>query len=574
MKKLMTMVGAATMAFGLCAETADLIEASVDFANETAGEKYTFPADEDSGAQLWFNYESAEGTITEGDPNFLTLEADAPVYRTFAGVNLQTEPASMEQVDIAVAEERDGIVIDQKVKFSAFDAETEAIDVEAGAKIAVWVKADELDDTKGTLQITTAELDPDSFEAKPKTINTEIEVAVADMHQLKITAIKAGTLNDGENDLVLPGFTIQIDDTVLDCATDLFPAYDGYTAQAQELIAAGKLFPSMISYNALAEYNPGTLVGVAYKGTGAIESIDISAEPLFDVSLPEADVAAIPADELPEGLDAAWSFTAKEGVVAPLYNEWKANFVVSADKAVEADTVKIGGKFADMGWNIYSMPALEAGATMDVVDASYADQCTWANLRDVIKTFSCGAGATDALKEDTTFTVKLVIRDGEGTEIEITNVVCTVTAKAQEPDPTVIKPDDPSLVGKKATEIFTKIPADFAKVDASKFAAWCQIDGNATLVGDLGAAAKIDAFLLNCLNTQEAIDEAKKDFVIASIEFVDGEWVVLVKDEDAETTAYKNGFVKIIPAEELKDVAEEGVAEFFKAQLVAEPVEE
>ena len=63
--------------------------------------------------------------------------------------------------------------------------------------------------------------------------------------------------------------------------------------------------------------------------------------------------------------------------------------------------------------------------------------------------------------------------------------------------------------------------------------------------------------------------------MIESIEYdaLTEEWIVLVKDEDAETTAYKNGYVQIIDAEELADAAEEGVAEFFRAKLVAEPVE-
>ena len=153
---------------------------------------------------------------------------------------------------------------------------------------------------------------------------------------------------------------------------------------------------------------------------------------------------------------------------------------------------------------------------------------------------------------------------------EDVTVAATFKEVASEPDPTKIDPED-IPADTKAGDIFKQIPTDLANVDAKKFAQWCQKEGND--VGEFGKNAKLDAFLLDCLNTQEEIDKAKKAFVIESIEFVDGEWVVLVKDEDAETTAYKNGFVKIIPAEELKDVAEEGVAEFFKAQLVAEPVE-
>ena len=65
-----------------------------------------------------------------------------------------------------------------------------------------------------------------------------------------------------------------------------------------------------------------------------------------------------------------------------------------------------------------------------------------------------------------------------------------------------------------------------------------------------------------------------ENYVKFGIEFVDGKWVVKVAGEKGQNDEYGNGFVNIVPAEELADAAEVGVAEFFRAKLVAQPVVE
>ena len=530
MKKLMTTIAAATAAFGLYA--ADPVEALHGTSMEAA-DNYVV-GEGVFGEDVWDGYWATDGEADESvvtaygeetapghlnydwfegadQLNYLKVEAEQPLYRAIeTATGMKTE--NLIPVDIAIDGERDGIIIDQLVKFSAFDAETEKIDVEAGAKIAVWVKADEEDDTTGTLQITTAKLDEymDVLEENIRTIDTGIEVAVADWHQLKITTIKAADL-DGD---VVPGFTIQIDDTLLDCATDLFPAEpeagdEIYTAEAKELIAVGKLFPSMVAVGSTSD--AGTLVGVAYKGTGAIDDVAVANYVAEVPPAPTYDITATP----------------------PVNGRY---------------TVKVDDK---------DVEAAEAGAEVKIT--AEADESYELDAITVV-----GADGTPvAVGEDGVFTMPA----------QAVTVTVTFKEVASEPDPTVIDPEDPSLVGKKATDVFTKISTDFANVDAKKFAQWCQKEGND--VGEFGKDAMLDAFLLDCLNTDAAIDEAKKDFVIESIEYdaLTEEWIVLVKDEDAETTAYKNGYVQIIDAEELKDAAEEGVAEFFRAKLVAEPAE-
>ena len=283
MKKLMTMVGAATMAFGLFAAegltlplgaSMDSEEGyTVDTGIMAAGMDSNWVTDAESDESLIKAYEESEALPHPSEifwttqDQYLHVEAEQPLYRAIA-TPTGTTTDCLVPVDIATAE-RDGIIIDQLVKFSAFDAETEKIDVEAGAKIAVWVKAGEEDDTKGTLQITTAALDR-KFATAETNIDTKIVVDTAKWHQLKIKTIKAAEIDE----TYVPGFTIQIDDTVLDCATDLFPTYDGYTPEAQKLIDEGKLFPSMVAWTDSAA---STLFGVAYKGTGEIDDVAVSA---------------------------------------------------------------------------------------------------------------------------------------------------------------------------------------------------------------------------------------------------------------------------------------------------------
>ena len=527
MKKLMTTIAAATAAFGLYA--ADPVEA-LHGASMEANEDYVVgqgvvgvddywvtDADADESVVTAYGEETApdhlnydlfgDGLLQE---NYLKVEAEQPLYRAIATPTGTTTdslvPAEIDKDE--EGNERDGIIIDQLVKFSAFDAES-APAIEEGAKIAAWVKAGDDDDTKGTLQITTATLDEYMVPGdEPTIIDTEIAVDTAKWYQLKITAIVAAQKTGESGKVNVPGFTIEIAEAgepLLPVTTDVKLFSDdatGYTAQAEELIDAGKLFPSMVAYNAGAGAN--ALFGVAYKGTGSIDDVAVANY-----------VAEVPP--------------------APTYT-----LAVTAPSEEEGtlETDPAAGQIA-------------AGTEVTVT----ATPSEGYELVSITTNGQVLAGITF--------------------EMPAEDVTVAATFKASEPDPTVIDPEDPSLVGKKATDVFTKISTDFANVDAKKFAQWCQKDGNKELVGEGGADAMLDAFLLDCLNDTDVIEEAKKDFVIESIEYdaLTEEWIVLVKDEDAETTAYKNGYVQIIDAEELADAAEEGVAEFFRAKLVAEPAE-
>lgn len=367
MKKLMTVIAAAATAFGLyAADTAELIESSVDFTSETPGEKYTFPIDGDSGEQLWYLSGDAEGTITEGDSgNFLTLDATEPVYRTAAGVAGE-ETKSMQQVAIADADadaERGGIIFDQKVKFTPFEIDTvvpDGLDTE-GAKIAVWVKTvfEEDGETPATnhLMITAGKLDTEFYldlETPSVTIDAG-EIDVDEFHQLTITAIEAATANNK----AVPGFKVALDDNVIALADDLFPAIPDvgtYTAEGAALIAENKLFPSLVQYTT---DNAGTLQGVAFKGSGSVQSINISAADPFPVDVPVVKIGDKEYTSLTEAFDAA-----KAGDVLTLLADVTLTEALTIGKAVTFD---LGGKTVTSSDTLWAIRVGDSDANTVVI---------------------------------------------------------------------------------------------------------------------------------------------------------------------------------------------------------------
>lgn len=662
MKKLITMIGAAAAAFGLYAATGELAEVTIDFTEATPG-VFEFGED-DSGDLLWFLSGEAEGTIEAGEEtpgNYLKLDAEAPVYRTFAAVNTVLTDPEMDEVAIETAE-RGGIIADQLVKFSAFEDDPADL---GDAKIAVWVKTvqEEDGDTPATnhLMISTAALNGDDFSPTLTNIDTEVVVDVADWHHLKITAIQAATVGTR----AVPGFVVELDDVVIAKADGLFPAIEGiYTAQGADLIAANKLFPSMIAYSVL---DSGTLRGIAFKGTGAINKIEVAAAEVYSPS--PTGVAAINDTGYPT-IEAAIE-AVQNGQTIKLLADLTATVTVPADKnftldfngfelktnwgirnsgtltivngkinTSEGSVVLLGGSVTTIESGTFTATdnavimgqGLEQnknvtltinggtftggittagyiacgvyvansgtyainGGTFNIVNGcgicaragqvTVADEATFTvtgsitgKVGDKNVAIPCvdmyidyseppypGYAETAFLKaEDNTLTI------AEGFEWAGTGGLYTLQAKSTELDPTVINIAD-IPAGTKVSGIFKKVPLAFADVDASKFATWCQKEGNEALVGEFGADAQLDAFLLDCLNSVEAIETAKKEFVIVSItQNANGDWIVLVTGERGQNAEYRNGYVNIIPATEIPAV--EDVSAFFKAELTIAP---
>ncbi len=689
MKKLITMIGAASAAFGLYAETVALVpnatsaevddmyevDQSVLEADGTYWEMAEIESATDAAVVKAYGEEetapnhtalyAASTGAAQTQDQYIGLDSEAPVYRTFAEINGQ---GNMDEVAIETAE-RGGIIADQLVKFSAFEDDPTDL---GDAKIAVWVKTvqEEDGDTDAInhLMISTAALNGDDFLPTLTNIDTEVVVDVANWHHLKITAIQAGTVGTR----AVPGFVVELDDVVIAKADGLFPAIEQvtYTPQGAELIAAKKLFPSMKAYTVL---DSGTLRGIAFKGTGAIDDITVAAaDPYTPPTTGVAEIAgtvyptiaaAIEAVETNQTIKLLADLTAT--VIVPagknftldfnsfgLTTDWgiknygtltivngkintsEGSVVLYGDSVTTiesgtftaTDNAVIMGQGLEQNTNVtltinggtfngsIKTPGYIACGVYVANSGTYAINGGTFNIEngcgicaragqvtvDDAATFNLtGTGSITGKVGDKNVAIpcvamyidyseppypgyaetaflkaednKLSIAEGfewAGPESDL----YTLQAKSTELDPTVINLAD-IPAGTKVSGIFKKVPPAFADVDALKFATWCQKEGNESLVGKFGADAQLDAFLLNCLNSDEEIEKAKKAFVIVSItQGANGDWIVLVTGGVGQDAEYGNGYVNIIPATEIPAVKD--VSEFFKAELTIAPVQE
>ena len=657
MKKLITMIGAAAAAFGLYADTANLEPTATSAEADEMGYEDVGKSVLEADEAYWYMAESAADAAVvkaygeETAPNhtalyaaspdavqtqaqYIGLDSEAPVYRTFAQLNGQ---GTMDEVAIETAE-RGGIIADQLVKFSAFEDDPADL---GDAKIAVWVKTvqEEDGDTPAVnhLMISTAALSGDDFSPTLTNIDTEVVVDVANWHQLKITAIQAATVSDGVSALPVPGFVVELDGVVIAKADGLFPAVEGInTAQGTDLIAVNKLFPSMIAYNETAD--AGTLRGIAFKGTGAIDDITVAAAPVYtppttDVAeiegkgqyatLADAFAAAVDDDTITVIADCsidesinvaaadrsitldATGYTVTCNCIYPIvwgdYNEENAGTLTIVGGTFQQDTepvddlsamilwtkngkIKVtGGTFSvteGEGQVAYVGGALATNGSIEVTGGVFTicDKASGAkgdvfNVQNTLNVTQIqvfgGSFSKDLDLGDDVIGPTFVAPGYECVEDSSTPGLWTVQKKSAEVDPTVINLAD-IPAGTKVSEIFTKVPSEFADVDAKKFATWCQKEGNESLVGKFGADAQLDAFLLDCLNSTVEIEKAKAAFVIVSItQNAGGDWIVLVTGEKGQNAEYGNGYVNIIPATEIPAV--EDVSAFFKAELTIAP---
>ena len=131
-------------------------------------------------------------------------------------------------------------------------------------------------------------------------------------------------------------------------------------------------------------------------------------------------------------------------------------------------------------------------------------------------------------------------------------------------------PENPSTVSGQTAQAAFGITGDLANADAATLATWAKAKG--VNYSDRTTGILTDAFLLNCANTQAAIDEAAANFKITAIT-VDGDTVTI---EPADGAVYGNGKVVIESAAALTTpmVWREKTAgdHFFRATLVVDPV--
>ena len=262
------------------------------------------------------------------------------------------------------------------------------------------------------------------------------------------------------------------------------------------------------------------------------------------------------------GFDAAMNFAATN--TAPDYADWDGYFTITANGDCSADLYGTYSTYEMQKFGNYEFTAdksvqLPVSIKWYEMVAIGEDGFTAAISNIVAET----AGKV-------TFTVTLTLTDGE-TELTLSELEAEVDAKAAEVDPTT---DDPEKIPDDETaedRYGDKIPPALADVSAKSICIWAK--GNGQLVK--GDVILEDAFLLDCANTEKAVEDAKKEAVaaleIAKIEFVEGKWVVTQKEGKGDGDAF-NTNAKIIQIDVTKDIdptleAEDGTKGFFKLGL-------
>ena len=246
---------------------------------------------------------------------------------------------------------------------------------------------------------------------------------------------------------------------------------------------------------------------------------------------PQAEVVEL--TPAPEDFDFALEYTAANE--APLYDNETASFVLSANKAIPADAVQIGGKFATMDWNIYNLPAIDANTEYTITEA------TWTQVK-AISPFTCGA-ASIALTEDTEITLTLKLG-----EAVVDKRTVTLKAKAIEPvDPEESKSYDTE---KEAQDAADKMNGEDGTVKPEF------INAPEGITSDAAKAeyAKLFKAVADGKTVTVQLTEAAQIAIKTELANAENEQTILEPDEDGKATiAAKPGLYYGIVAEDSLD---------------------
>ena len=353
MKKLMVMLSAAAMAFGLFA---DATSVQTSFEAEDAGVaegKFT-PSD---AGWTWAGDPLTLGVYdAEKDPAYV-YGGTVPARRGgWEGGTKQENYLKLETGKDTLACERtaadENYVVDQLVKFTGF--EEPQTNFVAGTKIAIWQAALESDDEAegvtnknlyvsvgslaGTVALSLGEYDPEVW------------------YRLTIKSIK--DIGNGRT-----GFVIYIDGKQVasedEVAKNLFIAED-LTAEAKNLMAKGQLFPAMVADEV------ETLASVGYQGIGAIDDVIIDQLGPDFVQSVDFVLANVPANV------AATNVVDSNGKTLTLD---PATGKYTADAGVTVTVALTAGKgwFFNNGSKTLTIPGLAPSATLDITKGGEVD---------------------------------------------------------------------------------------------------------------------------------------------------------------------------------------------------------
>ncbi len=215
--------------------------------------------------------------------------------------------------------------------------------------------------------------------------------------------------------------------------------------------------------------------------------------------LPTATVAPTTA----EGYEAAAEFTA--GNIGVGYDSWIAKFYLISDVTIGEGEVQLGGNYGSYGWVDKDYTCTAGDPVSVLATVGLEDDITVKTVFEAIQSFKCGVKNID-LKNDATFTLKLVITDGETTK-EICSIDnLTVKAKSS---PVVPGEDIDIPSGKDPQEYAGEVEAQ----KATLLKAPVELTGEALSTYQSYFTAQVVgekvAFVLN-EDGEEAVEEAVK----------------------------------------------------------------
>ena len=292
MKKLMKTVAAAAVALVASSSFASLPSPTdpVGFDALTAGTKYTVSefvertdAGETSGSRYWYaitnasQEASAELATINNDSaqgNYLTIEAQAPLYRTINASGDFGPELSADAEEIPAS----GIYLDTMVKFSVSSDEFKDGDLDTADKLAITCYS--ADDSGVTNIIVRAGYVGSSVVATNYVMTLPANFDVDAWHQLTVRAIA-----DVGSSTAPVGFAVYLDQVLLTYGTEVAAGDSDYVgalnaAVTQNLYKEGThaLLPSLVTTGV----NKSKLTAVGFKGTGSLDDIQFTnAKPSF-----------------------------------------------------------------------------------------------------------------------------------------------------------------------------------------------------------------------------------------------------------------------------------------------------
>ena len=269
----MVAIAAVASAFGLYA---DGLNNQVDFkdtyldvghALDLTKDDKGDPAEGDSG-RVWFSETSDETGVVAWDDvlgqKVLAVDNSSPLYRTVVGNNgTEMDPQVIDD---------SGIFFDTTVKFTVGDIETQNLDT--GAKLAIWVGADEEAATPYTnLYVTAGSIASETITATNFTAKLPANFDFNAWHRVTVRTIKQAV--KGKN---VPGFVIFIDGNknAIECAdADYATKIGSFTASdaAAEFLTGKKLFLSLVESDASDALK---VSGLGFSGSGSLANVGIT----------------------------------------------------------------------------------------------------------------------------------------------------------------------------------------------------------------------------------------------------------------------------------------------------------